>query len=107
MEEMKNVQKPNLKRYLARVGGSGAFLAYGGRFASSATYAGGGCWVSLRLCSCRLSCVREEEKVYPKKSSVGFKILLVGGAAVRETWRRAEDGVDSEVCASMAHIVFL
>lgn len=69
--EGNDVQKPNLKRYLARVRGSGAFRAYGGKWASSATYGGGG-WISARLCSWRLSCVREEEKVYPNKSSVGF-----------------------------------
>lgn len=58
-----NLQNPNLKRYIARVTGS-AYGAYSGRLDSS-TY-GGGTSVSWRL-----SWVRVDVKVYPKKSSVG------------------------------------
>jgi hypothetical protein len=42
--------------------------------------------------------VREDEKVYPKESSVGFmfavRIDCAGGADVRETWKRAGAGVE-------------
>lgn len=76
-----NVQNPNLKRYMASVIGSGACSVYAGT-SDSSTYGGGTSEMLMRIESWRLSRVRgDEEKVYPKSSSVG---LMGATGAVRE-----------------------
>ena len=105
-EEKKNLQNPNLKRYMARVTGSGAWSEYSGRgMADSSAYAGG---TSARLCvrsSWRLSCVR---KVEPKKSSKGSR----DPDTVRVVWVTTGDGAamycwDSELTVEVEAVAFV
>jgi hypothetical protein len=91
-----DARNPNLNRYMARVTGSRACSVYSG----ASRYGGGARDSATEMRrSWRLSCVRDDVRADPKKSSTGFVVFWKD--EVRSRWVTAAEGAGTRTLQSM------